>query len=554
MPLPDFKWGTRPLIAEGIVDSQELTDRCTAALSVNVHDPILSTTMRPYTQYHVHTTSHIPIYHHDSRDLSVIRRYSDFVWLHERLCISFPDIILPVLPPKGSLSAVKKHSAEFLAARLVALNDYMAALQTHPRIVSYSMDLAVFLQASQDALDAAKEWTAAMMKQATANDSLLSSVLSLRRGEGLTDAHANTDFVKLVELHKESLASLSTAVDVAKQVQGHHESGARALTKLNAVLQRLAAAERTGAGLVTSSHAVRKAAMERRRVVGSIAEHGDLPSSGGPSLGGDDAASAFMRHAAAAKAASAANDVDAMFMDLHEEDVPDLGAPGGSSAAASGGASPAAEHAASLPDMLEGASAAIDRIAAMWTAHLQRSSAMMLEPLAMELQREQELDAAAERHKLATAQLVSAGAHVGTCASALSSARSGRDDAATVKAQHAYDTAQKEMEARQKALGAITDNMRIEASRVFEARRGQLAEHLRRHAEASAKQCSERAAAWANLVGQSVVEPADHELCSSEARGLEAQMGVTLGKNTKLLHRPDIVNAQTQVRTASEAH
>lgn len=533
------------------MDSQELTDRCTAALSVNVHDPILSTTMRPYTQYHVHTTSHIPIYHDDSRVLSVTRRYSDFVWLHERLCISFPDIILPVLPPKGSLSAVKKHSAEFLAARLVALNEYMAALQTHPRIVAYSMDLAVFLQASQDGLDAAKEWTAAMMKQATANDSLLSSVLSLRRGEGLADAHANTEFVKLVELHKESLSSLSTAVDVAKQVQGHYESGARALTKLNAVLQRLAAAERTGAGLVTSSHAVRKAAMERRRVVGSIAEHGDLPSTG-PRTGGDDAVSAFMRHAAAAKAASAANDVDAMFMDLHEEDAPDLGTLAGSSAAA-GGASPATEQ-SSMPDMLEGASAAIDRIAAMWAAHLQRSSAMMLEPLAMELQREQELDAAAERHKLATAQLVSAGAHVGTCASALSSARSGRDDAATVKAQRAYDAAQKELDARQNALGAITANMQTEASRVFEARRGQLAEHLRRHAETSAKQCSERAAAWASLVSQCVVEPADHELCSSEAKGLEAHMGVTLGKNTKLLHRSDIVNAQTQVRTASEAH
>lgn len=83
----------------------------------------------------------------------VVRRYSDFVWLHDVLLKRWPLRLIPPLPPKrlgmplvagaASLGGSAADDA-FIQRRARGLERYLAALMTHP-IVSHDAHLAVFL-------------------------------------------------------------------------------------------------------------------------------------------------------------------------------------------------------------------------------------------------------------------------------------------------------------------------------------------------------------------------------------------------------------------------
>ncbi|TFJ85756.1 hypothetical protein NSK_003260 [Nannochloropsis salina CCMP1776] len=93
---------------------------------------------------------------------SVLRRYSDFNWLHMKLSHSFPGCILPPLPEKAM---VGRFEAPFVEARRRALERYLLRVVKHPEL-GKSSDLVLFLQANEAKLEHAKaEWRREQMRQ-----------------------------------------------------------------------------------------------------------------------------------------------------------------------------------------------------------------------------------------------------------------------------------------------------------------------------------------------------------------------------------------------------
>lgn len=103
-----------------------------------------------HTVYTVFTRTQLGFF--PRSEVTVIRRFSDFEWLHERLRLVYHGIILPPLPPKRLVKNVDK---DFIRERMDGLGRYMARLVRHPRLV-HSFELQTFLSASREGIDAAK--------------------------------------------------------------------------------------------------------------------------------------------------------------------------------------------------------------------------------------------------------------------------------------------------------------------------------------------------------------------------------------------------------------
>ncbi|MGB1591403.1 MAG: hypothetical protein ACPIOQ_01520, partial [Promethearchaeia archaeon] len=91
------------------------------------------------------------------RDLSVRRRYADFVWLRSTLACNYLHALIPVLSDKEKLlsgrSHTAKHEARVMDARCRQLQSFMGQVCTHPSL-SQSKDLLAFLEAKVFAIDA----------------------------------------------------------------------------------------------------------------------------------------------------------------------------------------------------------------------------------------------------------------------------------------------------------------------------------------------------------------------------------------------------------------
>lgn len=116
-------------------------------LSASVSDPVkLGNGVQAYISYRVSTKTNLPEYRGPEK--IVIRRYSDFVWLQERLAEKFKGVFIPPLPEK---SAVEKFrfSAEFIELRQRALDIFLNRIASHPQL-RLSEDLRNFLQADEE--------------------------------------------------------------------------------------------------------------------------------------------------------------------------------------------------------------------------------------------------------------------------------------------------------------------------------------------------------------------------------------------------------------------
>ncbi|XVE96381.1 hypothetical protein REPUB_Repub02eG0216600 [Reevesia pubescens] len=119
-------------------------------LSVSVTDPVkLGNGVQAYISYRVITKTNFPEYQVPEK--IVIRRYSDFVWLHDRLFEKYKGIFIPPLPEK---SAVEKFrfSAEFIEMRRQALDLFVNRIASHNEL-QQSDDLRTFLQADEETME-----------------------------------------------------------------------------------------------------------------------------------------------------------------------------------------------------------------------------------------------------------------------------------------------------------------------------------------------------------------------------------------------------------------
>uniref|UniRef100_A0A2N9EK27 PX domain-containing protein n=1 Tax=Fagus sylvatica TaxID=28930 RepID=A0A2N9EK27_FAGSY len=119
-------------------------------LSVSVTDPVkLGNGVQAYISYRVITNTNFPEY--QGPEKIVIRRYSDFVWLRDRIFEKYKGVFIPPLPEK---SAVEKFrfSAEFIEMRRQALDIFVNRIASHHEL-QQSEDLRNFLQADEETME-----------------------------------------------------------------------------------------------------------------------------------------------------------------------------------------------------------------------------------------------------------------------------------------------------------------------------------------------------------------------------------------------------------------
>ncbi|KAG8741717.1 Vacuolar protein sorting-associated protein 5 [Ceratobasidium sp. 414] len=107
-----------------------------------VGDPI-----NPYIVYTVSTKTTSPLYR--KPNFSVLRRYSDFLWLFEILSLNKPGVFIPPIPEKQGFG---RFQGAFVEARRLALNNCIQKIANHP-ILSTDDDFKFFIESDSFALD-----------------------------------------------------------------------------------------------------------------------------------------------------------------------------------------------------------------------------------------------------------------------------------------------------------------------------------------------------------------------------------------------------------------
>ncbi|KAG5723672.1 Sorting nexin-2 [Termitomyces sp. T112] len=107
-----------------------------------VGDPI-----RGYTMYTVHTRTTSPLFQKSA--FSVLRRYSDFLWLYETLSANNPGVVVPPVPEKNPFG---RFEDQFVRQRRFALEKCIQKTANHP-VLSKDPDLRLFLESDTFSLD-----------------------------------------------------------------------------------------------------------------------------------------------------------------------------------------------------------------------------------------------------------------------------------------------------------------------------------------------------------------------------------------------------------------
>nr|DAD48483.1 TPA_asm: hypothetical protein HUJ06_018420 [Nelumbo nucifera] len=135
-------------------------------LGITVTDPVkLGNGVQAYISYRVITKTNFPEY--QGPEKIVIRRYSDFVWLRDRLFEKYKGIFIPPLPEK---SAVEKFrfSSEFIEMRRQALDIFLNRIASHPEL-RQSEDLRTFLQVDEETMERARSQETGIFKKKPAD-------------------------------------------------------------------------------------------------------------------------------------------------------------------------------------------------------------------------------------------------------------------------------------------------------------------------------------------------------------------------------------------------
>jgi sorting nexin-1/2 len=129
-PAENKETGQQPMFTISVEDPQK------------VGDPI-----RAYIMYTVHTKTISPTFSKPS--FSVLRRYSDFLWLYETLSINNPGVVVPPVPEKSPFG---RFDDQFVQQRRTALENCINKIANHP-VLCKDADLKRFLESDTFSLD-----------------------------------------------------------------------------------------------------------------------------------------------------------------------------------------------------------------------------------------------------------------------------------------------------------------------------------------------------------------------------------------------------------------
>jgi len=83
---------------------------------------------------------------------SVVRRFSDFVWLHNQLINKYKGLLIPPIPEKAIIG---RFSGDFISERKRALENFLNRIANHPDLCN-SSDVDLFLHGDDESLAKAK--------------------------------------------------------------------------------------------------------------------------------------------------------------------------------------------------------------------------------------------------------------------------------------------------------------------------------------------------------------------------------------------------------------
>ncbi|KAK9723287.1 Vacuolar protein sorting-associated protein vps5 [Basidiobolus ranarum] len=119
-------------------DSSKATFEISICEPQKVGDPI-----SPYIVYKVKTNTTSTLFKRS--ELSVTRRYRDFLWLYNQLVNNHPGVIVPPVPEKHALG---RFQDEFIETRRAALEKCLRKIAAHPKL-NQDPDLEVFLESEK---------------------------------------------------------------------------------------------------------------------------------------------------------------------------------------------------------------------------------------------------------------------------------------------------------------------------------------------------------------------------------------------------------------------
>ncbi|XP_057999646.1 sorting nexin 1 isoform X1 [Hevea brasiliensis] len=214
-------------------------------LSISVTDPVkLGNGVQAYISYRVITKTNFPEY--QGPEKIVIRRYSDFVWLRDRLFEKYKGVFIPPLPEK---SAVEKFrfSAEFIELRRQALDVFVNRIALHHEL-QQSEDLRTFLQADEETMERLRSQETGIFKKKPADlmqifKEVQTKVSDVVLGKEKPVEESNPEYEKLKNYIFELENHLSEAQKHAYRLVKRHRELGQSLSDFGKAVKLLGACE-----------------------------------------------------------------------------------------------------------------------------------------------------------------------------------------------------------------------------------------------------------------------------------------------------------------------
>lgn len=178
----------------------------TPVFQITVSDPTkVGDPVRGHVVYTVRTKTTSP--HYRNGEFSVLRRFSDFLWLYDALTSNNPGVIVPPVPDKHAFGRFQE---QFIETRRSALERALGKITAHP-ILQLDPDLRLFLESDSFAHD---------IKGRRGDASPAPSLLSSWTGPKYTEKDEWFDQRKAYLDHLEGhLKSLSKSLDTASKAR-----------------------------------------------------------------------------------------------------------------------------------------------------------------------------------------------------------------------------------------------------------------------------------------------------------------------------------------------
>ncbi|KAG6595176.1 Sorting nexin 1, partial [Cucurbita argyrosperma subsp. sororia] len=218
-------------------------------LSVSVTDPVkLGNGVQAYISYRVITKTNFPEY--QGPEKIVIRRYSDFVWLHARLFEKYKGIFIPSLPEKNAVEKFR-FSAEFIEMRRQALDIFVNRIASHQEL-QQSEDLRTFLQAEEETMERLRSHDSGIFKKKPADlmqifKDVQSKVSDIVLGKEKPVEESNPEYEKLKHYIFELENHLTEAQKHAYRLVKRHRELGQALLDFGKAAKLLGACEEKAA-------------------------------------------------------------------------------------------------------------------------------------------------------------------------------------------------------------------------------------------------------------------------------------------------------------------